>query len=157
MSGCCAPHINGIVVVPPTPSGFKVFQEDSTATRLSNTAVLTTFVILPGDAKVLEGAVWKINMCVLVCVPDNVFVNSEQVWFIETSPGVFTEFDRYSNFEVITIQSGEQSVPQHRTKKLTATMNAPRMDLRVRRRNAGSTAFFWEIPRWGGTMITEAP
>lgn len=141
---------------PPPAASWKAFQVDSTATLLTDSSSFVTFVTLAGDAKVLNGSVWKINMCVLVCVPDSVFVNAEQQWQIETSAGVFTTFDQYSTFQEITIAPGEFSTPYHRTKKLTATMDAPRMRLRVRRHDPGFTDFYWELPRWGGVMITEA-
>ena len=96
-------------------------------------------------------------MCVLCAVPDYVFENAEMRWQIETSAGVFTTFDQYSTFAVITLESGEFAWPHHRAKNLTAEMDAPRMRLQVRRLNPGSTVFFWELPRWGGAMITEAP
>lgn len=150
-------NANDIDFVVASSAGWKVFQVDSTATILTNSSSFVTFVTLAGDAKVLDTSIWKINMCVLICVPDSVFVNAEQRWQIETAAGVFTTFDQYSTFQEITLESGEFSTPYHRTKKLTASMDAPRMRLQVRRRNPGSTDFYWELPRWGGAMITEAP
>jgi hypothetical protein len=133
------------------------FQTDTTDVRMSNASTLTTFVTMTGTSKMKSGEEWKINMCVLVCVPDSIFSNSEQLWEIETSAGVFTEFDRYSTYNPIIIEAGEMSIPYHRTKKLVASMDAPRMRLKVRRVDAGSSPFAWEHPRWGGVQIEEAP
>lgn len=135
----------------------EVFQTDSTATRSSNSATLTVMATMAGTAQMLTGETWKVNMCVLVCVPTvPVTDNAEQVWEIETSAGVWTEFDRYSVFTKIAISGAEQSQPFHRTKELVASMDAPRMRLLVHRTGTGTTAYYWELPRWGGVQIAEA-
>ncbi len=140
------------------PGGaWPVFQVDSTATLLTNSSTFVTFVTLAGDVKVLDGAEWKINMCVLICVPDSVFVNAEVRWQIETAVGVFTTIDQYSTFQEITIAVGEFSTPYHRTIKVTASMDTPRMRLQVRRHDPGSTDYFFEHPRWGGAQIEPPP
>ena len=158
---CCTPHINGqTTVTPPTAAASKVFQVDDTSTRLSSSTSFGILATIAGDAKVLTNSVWKINMCVLICCPyatSGMGVNAEQKWSIETSAGVFTQFDKYSVDEHITIVGSEKSSPRHRTQKLTASMNAPRMRIEVRRTSAGATSFYWEDPRWGGALITEAP
>lgn len=143
-------------VVPASPTAAEVFQTDSTSTRLSSTTTLSTWVTLTGTGKMLAGEEWKINMCLLVCNPPSDSANSEMVWQIETSAGVFTEFDRYSNHAGLTISGDQRSMPIARTKKLTASMDAPRMRLQVHRTGAGSSVL-WELPRWGGSQIAEAP
>lgn len=147
------------VVSFPTPPP-EAWQVDTTTTLLTNSAVFVTFITMAGDAKVLDGEEWKINMCVLLCNPYAVaglMVNGETKWDIETSAGVFTEFDRYSVDEHILITGLEKSAPRHRTKKLTASMDAPRMRVQVRRSTVGSSQFFWEDARWGGVRIAAAP
>lgn len=142
------------------PEETKVFQVDSTATILTDSNTFVTMTTLAGDAKVLSGEEWKINMCILVCVPHalgSTLTNAETKWLIETAAGVFTEFDRYSSRDQITIVGNEKSQPLHRTKKLTASMNTPRMRVDVRRTTVGVTDFFWEDPRWGGAQIEPAP
>ena len=68
-------NVNDLAMtVTPGGSGGDVFQVDSVATRLSNTSTLTTFATLTGTSKMLDGETWKINMCVLVCVPPSVGV-----------------------------------------------------------------------------------
>lgn len=145
-------------VVIPGAATADVFQTDSTATRSSNTTTPTVMATMAGTSKMLEGEEWKINMCVLVCYPTTgPTANAEQIWEVETSPGVFTEFDQYNIKTPLDISGDEKSQPFHRTKKLTAQMDAPRMRLLVHRTSSGSTAFFWELPRWGGAQIAEAP
>lgn len=137
-----------------------VFQVDSTATLLTDSNTFVPLTTLAGDAKVQDGEEWKINMCVLVCVPHGLgstLTNAETRWLIETSAGVFTEFDKYSSRDQISIVGDEKSQPMHRTKKLTASMDAPRMLVEVRRTTVGSADFFWEDPRWGGARIEPAP
>lgn len=140
--------------------GSKVFQVDSTATLLTNSDTFVTLTTLAGSAKVLDGEEWKINMCVLVCVPHGLgstLTNAETLWLIETAAGVFTEFDRYSSRDQISIAGQEKSQPMHRTKHLTASMDTPRMRVDVRRTTVGSANFFWEDPRWGAVIIEPAP
>ena len=147
------------VVQFPTPPP-EAWQEDTTAVLLTNSNTFVTLVTIPGDAKVLDGEQWKINMCVLVCEPyatAGLMVNAETLWLIETSAGVFTEFDRYSTDGHILIVGLEKSSPRHRTKKLTAGMDAPRMRVDVRRSTAGSSSFLWEDARCGGVRIAPAP
>lgn len=135
-----------------------VFQTDSTATRSSNSTTPTVMATMAGTSKMLEGEQWKVNMCVLVCYPTTgPTANAQQFWEIETSAGVFTEIDKYSIKTPLAISGAEKSQPFHRTIKITAGMDAPRMRLLVHRTSAGSTAFFWELPRWGGAQIEEAP
>ena len=151
-------NVNDIdLTVPSGVGGVDAFQTDSTATRLSNTTTLTTLATMAGTSKMLNGETWKINMGVLVCVPAGLTVNAEQVWQIETSAGVFTTIDRYSNRTPITIAGAENSQPFERHIKLVASMDAPRMRIQVHRVTAGSTNYFWELPRWGGVQIAEAP
>lgn len=136
------------------------FQVDSVATLMTNANTFTTLATLAGNADVLDGEEWKINMCVLVCVPfglGSTATNSEVRWSIETAAAVFTEFDRYSSRDQIAISGNQQSQPMHRTKNLLAAMDAPRMLVECRRTTSGSTNFLWEIPRWGGTQIEVAP
>lgn len=145
-----------VQVVDPT----QCFQVDSVATLMTNANTFTTLATLTGSAKVLEFEEWKINMCVLVCVPfglGSTATNSEVRWSVETAAAVFTEFDRYSSRDQIAISGNQQSQPMHRTKQLLAAMDAPRMLVECRRTTAGSTNFLWEIPRWGGTQIEVAP
>lgn len=141
-------------------TGTKVFQVDGSNTVLTDSNSFVLLETLAGDAKVLDGEEWKINMCVLVCAPHalgSTLTNAETQWSIETAAGVFTQFDIYSTRDQIAIQQGEFSSPRHRTKKLVASMNAPRMKVEVRRTTVGTTDFFWEIPRWGGAQIEPAP
>ena len=155
--GCCEPQGNSGITPPAT---FDVYQVDSAATLATTSDTFVTLVTMAGDAKVLSGEEWKINMCVLICCPyatAGLAVNAETLWLIETAAGVFTEFDRYSIDEHITIVGLEKSAPRHRTKKLIASMDAPRMRVQVRRSTPGTSAFFWEDPRWGGVQIAEAP
>ena len=150
---------NDFIVNFPTPPP-EAWQVDTTTTILTNSAVFVTFITMAGDAKVLDGEEWKINMCVLLCNPYAVaglMVNGETLWLVETSAGVFTEFDRYSVDEHILITGLDKSAPRHRTKKLTASMDAPRMRVDVRRSTVGSSQFFWEDARWGGVRIAAAP
>lgn len=149
-----------IDITVPVGAATPVFQVDSTATLLTNSDSFLTLVTLAGDAKVVDGAIWKINMCVLVCVPHalgSTSTNAETRWLIETASGVFTEFDRYSSRDQITIFGSEKSSPMHRTKELTVQFDAPRMRVEVRRTTSGSANFFWEDARWGGVRITAAP
>lgn len=141
-------------------AGSKVFQIDSTATVLTDSNTLVTLTTLAGDAKVLDGEAWKINMCVMVCSPQplgSTLTNAETVWSIETSAGVFTVFDFYSVRDQISITGNQQSSPRHRTKNLVAEMDSPRMLVEVRRTTAGTSDFLWEHPRWGGVIIEPAP
>lgn len=153
--GCCEVDKTGPGTINLT-GGAEVFQTDSTSTRISNTNTLTTFVTMDGTSKMKSGEEWKINMDVLICVADSSWSNAEQVWEIETATGVFTEFDRYSTYQEITIVGGEKSTPYHRTRKLIASMDAPKMRLRVHRMDSGIEAFAWEYPGWGGVQIEEA-
>lgn len=142
------------------PERTKVFQVDDTSTVLTDSDTFVVLATLAGDAKVLDNEEWKINMCVLVCAPHGLgstLTNAETKWSVETAAGVFTEFDRYSTRDPISIQAGEKSSPRHRTKKLTASMDAPRMRVEVRRTTVGLADFFWEDPRWGGALIEPAP
>lgn len=137
-----------------------VFQVDSAATILTDSDAFVTMTTLAGDAKVKDTEEWKINMCVLVCVPHGLgstLTNAETKWDIETSTGVFAEFDRYSSRDQIAISGDQKSQPMHRTKKLTAQMDTPRMRVQVRRTTVGTADFFWEDPRWGGARIEAAP
>lgn len=153
-----AQAMNSVDFIVASPGvGVDVFQVNTTDTRTSNTATLTTFVTLTGTSKMLSGEEWKINMDVGVAVASGTSANAEQVWQVETSTGVFTEFDRYSLAQAVPVTGSEQAWPQHRTKNLVASMNAPRMRLQVRRTAAGSFTFFWENPGWGGFQIAEAP
>lgn len=155
--GCCEPHTNG--TSGDVVASLDVFQVDSEATLMSSSTSFVTLATLAGDAKVADGEEWKINMCVCICPPYAVAglgVNAEQKWLIETAAGVFTEFDRYSVDGHIAIVGDEISMPSHRTKKLTASMDAPRMRIQVRRTVSGSSIFLWELPRWGGAQIEAA-
>ncbi len=158
--GCCLVNQHGGEVA---AAAWKVFQVDSVATKLSDSNTFVTLDTLAGDPKVLAGSRWKINMCLLVCVPHalgSTLTNSEVRWSIETAVGVFTEFDRYSSRDQISIVGEENSQPLHRTKNLPASfghISTPRMLVEVRRTTVGTTDFFWELPRWGGALITEAP
>lgn len=139
----------------------KVFQVDSTATVLTDSNTFVPLTTLAGSAKVLDGEEWRIEMDILVCVPHalgSTLTNAETKWSIETSAGVFTQFDIYSSRDQITIVGGEKSQPVGaRSKLLTASMDSPRMLVEVRRTTVGTTDFFWEDPRWGGDLITVAP
>lgn len=145
------------MVVDPGGAGADVFQTDSTATRTSNTTTPTVMVTLTGTSKMLEGEEWKLNMDVGIAIPSSFSGNAEEIWEVETSPGVFTEFDRYSLSESLTLSGDQQAWPQHRTKNLVATMDAPRMRLAVHRTLAGGNSVFWENPSWGGFQIEETP
>lgn len=156
--GCCDPRGNSGVVPPGV--AVDVFQIDSVATLMMNSTTFATLDTIAGDAKVLSGEEWKINMCLCICPPYDTAglgVNAEQLWLIETAAGVFTEFDRYSIDGHIAIVGDENSMPRHRTKNLVASMDAPRMRIQVRRTVSGTSFYFWELPRWGGVQIAEAP
>lgn len=134
----------------------EVFQTDSTSTLMTSSTSPVTWVTLAGTADMLENEEWKVNMDLLVCNPLGDTWNTEMFWQIETSAGVFTEFDKYSNHAGLTISGLERSMPIARTKNLLASMDAPRMRIQVRRTGAGSAAL-WELPRWGGIQIEVAP
>lgn len=155
--GCCSVHINETTGA---SAALKAFQIDSSATLETDSNSFVTLVTLAGDAKVLNGEEWKINMCVLVCSPEvNLHqpANAETQWEIETSTGVFAEFDRYSTNWGIEIFGDELSSPAHRTKNLVTSMDVPRMRVRVRRTDPGAADYLWELPRWGGVLIDPAP
>lgn len=146
------------MTVIPGGAGADVFQTDSTATRTSNSTTPTVMATLTGTAKMLEGEEWKVNMDVAIAIPTASFSgNAEQIWEIETSAGVFAEFDRYSLSESLVLAGNEKAWPQHRTKNLVASMDAPRIRLAVHRTVAGAGSVFWEDPSWGGFQIEETP
>lgn len=135
-----------------------VFQEDSTATKSTNSATYVLVTNLPGDAKVLNGETWRIDMGIFVCHPVNVFtVNTWIQWKIETSAGVFTQFDEWQINAPILVLVGEPSMPFSINKKLVASMDAPRMQVNVRMTVLTASSTFVEMPRWGGDQIAEAP
>lgn len=142
------------VTAPPTPA--EVFQTNTVATLTTSSTTLTTLDTLTGVFKMLTGEEWKINMDVGVEVPSGLTGNAEQIWQIETSAGVFTEFDRHSIHEPLALAGSEQAWPQHRTKNLVASMDAPRMRIQVHRTAAGGSTVYWERPGWGGVQIAEA-
>lgn len=153
-------NVDNIDLTVTHPEATKVFQVDQTDTLLTDSDTFVVYATLAGDAKVLSGEEWKINMCTLVCVPHGLgstLTNAETLWLIETAVGVFTEFDRYSSRDQLAISGLQKSQPMHRTKKLTASMDSPRMRVDVRRTTVGAADFFWEDPRWGGARISAAP
>jgi hypothetical protein len=156
--GCCL-HINEDDGGGDVGSDTPVFQvDDDVSTGSTTSTSYVTLTTLAGDAKVKNGEQWKINMCILICHPANVFtVNTFVEWQIETSPNVFAQFDEWQVNWPITVQVGEPSAPAHRTRKLTASMDTPRMRVRFRMSAAQASATFVEHPRWGGVRIEPAP
>lgn len=162
---CCAVRNTGPEVIdPPDPPGVAGvhFQIDTTTTILTSSITFVTMVTIAtpltplGAFKILNGAEWNIDMGVLICCPyatAGMGVNGVTKWQIETSSGVFTDFDEYSVDEHITIVGNEKSSPRSRNKNLIASMDGPRMRIQVRRSSAGATGFFWEDGRWGGSEI----
>lgn len=158
--GCCATHIVG------TGSGgggggaaaaLEAFQVDSLATITMDSTTLTTLDTLAGDAKVLSGSTWKINYG-LQCAPTHDHLtNAETVWSIETSTGVFAIFNRWTIHYGITLAGDEKAIPMHLQQLLVPTMNSPRMLCEVHKITTAGAAYYWEEPRWGGVLITEAP
>jgi hypothetical protein len=137
------------------PSGAEVFQVDSLVSGSTNQATYQVLTILAGDPQVQNGEVWKINMCIFICHPVNVFtVNTFVEWQIETSAGVWAQFDEWQVAWPITIVPGEPSCPAHRTKKLTAQMDAPRMRVRFKLSAVIAPSTLVEEPRWGGVRIS---
>lgn len=140
------------------PAGSKVFQEDSNAIKSTTSTTYQLVANLPGDAKVLDGATWRLQYGILVCHPANVFtVNTFIEWRIETAAAVFTLFDEWQINAPITIQVGEPSMPFSMPKKLVASMDSPRMQCNVKMSAVQASATQVEMPRWGGDLITEAP
>ncbi len=147
------------LTVPPV-SGAEVFQVDSTATRSTTSTSYVTVTTLATDplTQIKDEEEWKINMCIFVCHPVNVFtVNTWVRWSIETAAGVFTVFDEWQINAPITIQASEPSMPFHRTKNLTVVFDDPRMLVEVKMSAVQASATFVEYPRWGGVQIAPAP
>lgn len=141
-------------------AGAEVFQVDSTATRSTTSTSYVTLATLATDplTQIKDGEEWKINMCLFVCHPVNVFtVNTFVRWSVETAAGVFTQFDEWQINAPITIGGGEPSIPFHRTKNLTVSFDDPRMLVEVRMSAVQASATFVEDPRWGGVQIAAAP
>lgn len=145
---------------PPPAAGAEVFQVDGTATKSTTSTVYQLVETLATDPRnqIKDGDEWKINMCIEVCHPVNVFtVNTFIRWQIETAAGVFTTFDEWQINAPITIGGGEPSIPFHRTKRLVVSFDDPRMRVQVRMSAAQASATFVERPRWGGVQIAPAP
>lgn len=145
----------------PTPAaGTPVFQVDSTAsksTTLTTYQLVTTLATDP-DSQIADGETWKINLCILVCHPVNVFtVNTFVKWSIETAAGVFTQLDEWQINAPITISGGEPSMPFHRTINTVIAFDDPRMRVEVKMSAVQASATLVEDPRWGGVRISEAP
>lgn len=144
----------------PQVSGAEVFQVDSTASLSTTSTTYQTVTTLATDPRtqIKDTEEWKINMCLFVCHPVNVFtVNTFVRWQIETAAGVFTTFDEWQINAPIVIQQGEPSIPFHRTKKLTVSFDDPRMRVQIRMSAVQASATFVEDPRWGGVQIAPAP
>jgi hypothetical protein len=153
-------NVEDIDLTVPPSSGAEVFQVDSTATKSTTSTTYQTVTTLATDplSQIKNGETWKINICILVCHPVNVFtVNTWIRWRIETAAGVFTTFDEWQINAPITIQQGEPSMPFHRTKKLTVAFDDPRMLVEVKMSAVQASATFVEEPRWGGVQIAPAP
>jgi hypothetical protein len=152
MAGCCDPHVNGVVGTD-TPSNIKVFQEDSTDSLTTTSSTYVTLRTTSAQAKILNGETWKINWCVGVCHPQGVTGQNTQVQIqVETSSGVFAEFDVWQVNWGITISSGI-SCPAHRSKSLVASMDTPRFRFRVRWTVFTGVNTLVETPRVGGVII----
>jgi hypothetical protein len=148
-----------VVAVPPIIPP-EAWQEDTTTLIDTDSNVFVTFITMTGDAKVLNGETWQINMGVLICCPYATAgsgINAETQWQIEGPAGVFTQIDIYSVDEHISIVGSERSSPRFRMIKHVVLMDAPRMRIRVRRTVFGFTDFRWEFGRWGGNRISPAP
>lgn len=142
-------------------SGVEVFQVDDDSSTVSTTSTsyvtLATLATDPG-MQILEFEEWKINLCLFVCHPANVFtVNTFVQWSIETAAGVFTQIDEWQINAPITIQVGTPSMPFHRTRNVIIGFDNPRMRVRVRMSALQASATFAEHPRWGGVQIQVAP
>jgi hypothetical protein len=132
---------------------IKVFQVDSTASQSTTSTTYQNWHTTAAIAEILNGEEWKINWCVGVCHPANVFTVNTQIRIqVETAAAVFTDFDIWQIAWPITIVSGT-SAPAHRTKKLTASMNTPRFRFGVRMNAVQASATLAETPRVGGVLI----
>lgn len=155
--GCCL-HINEDAGGDTPAAGALAYQIDMVGSASTTSTAYVTFTTLAGSSKVLSGEEWKINMCLFICHPINVFtVNTFVEWQIETSTNVFQQFDEWQVNWPITIQVGETSDPAHRTKNLLAGMDQPRMRVRFKMSAAQASATFVEDARWGGVRIEPAP
>lgn len=145
----------------PAALGAEVFQVDddtSTVSTTSTTYQLLAILATDPDTQIKDGEEWKINLCLLVCHPVNVFtVNTWVRWSIETAAGVFTQIDEWQINAPIIIQVGEPSMPFHRTRNVTIAFDDPRMKVEIKMSAAQASATFAEDPRWGGVQIAPAP
>lgn len=157
--GCCVTEIVGVGDANGGGGGaaLKAFQVDSSASILTSSNVFVVLATLAGDAKVLTGATWKANYGCDSCPNHDPVTDLETLWEIETSTGVFAEFDRWSIEYGITPAAPQKSIPLHLQKLLVPAMDAPRMRVSVRKTQLGPSTVLWEFPRWGGVLITEAP
>ena len=145
----------------PVASGAEVFQvDDDTSTVSTTSTTYQQLAILATDplTQIKDGEEWKLNLCVFVCHPVNVFtVNTWVRWSIETAAGVFTPVDEWQINGPIIIQVGEPSMPFHRTRNVTIAFDDPRMKVEIRMSAVQASATFAEDPRWGGVQIAPAP
>lgn len=156
--GCCVTEIVGVGDAGGgAAAALKAFQVDSTAFIATTSSTFVTLATLAGDAKVLSGSTWKVNYGCDSCPNHDPVTDLETLWEIETSAGVFAEFDRWSIEYGITPAAPQKSIPLHLQKLLVPSMNAPQMRVRVRKTEVGPSTVVWEFPRWGGVLITEAP
>ncbi len=158
-AGCCIAHIVG---VGDAGSGggaqaLKTFQVDSLARISTSSSVFIVLDTLAGSSKMLTGETWKVNYGCDSCPNHDPVTDLETLWEIETSTGVFAEFDRWSIEYGITPASPQKSIPLHLQKILVPLMDAPRMRCSIRKTEVGPSTPVWEEPRWGGVMIEEAP
>jgi len=138
--------------------GNTSFEEDSNAVKSTSSTSYQLLAQLPGDAKVLDNANWRLQFGLLVCHPANVFtVNTFVGWFVETALGVFTLFDEWQINAPITIQVGEPSIPFSMPKDFTASIDAPRMEVYVKMSANQASMTQVEMPRWGGDLIADPP
>lgn len=143
-------------------AGAEVFQVDDDVSTLSTSSTtyqtLTTLATDPRN-QVKNGEEWKINICLEICHPLNVFtINTLVRWAIETAPAVFTQIDEWQVNTGIQINVGEPSIPYHRTRNVDIVFDDPRMLVQARMTvNNPATPTFVERPRWGGVQIAPAP
>lgn len=156
-AGCCIAQVVGVGDAGGGGGGggaaLKAFQIDSLASILTNTFVFVELTTLAGDAKVLNGELWKINYGCMSCPNHDPVADLETLWEIETSTNVFAEFDRWSVLYGITVTAAQKSIPFLLQKRLIPTMNAPRMRIQVRKTVDGPSNVLWEEPKWGGVFI----